>query len=159
MSYVPGDAGDKNKRDAAVWTDNFVGVGGLLRLLRLRDIKQATYEREAALAMMMMQEAIVPDFLEPFWKYMLQKPADELLGRESHGACDIVCRVAVGEGDLAGGRGNDACVGESYAIDVAAEISHGALSCSNGFTVNNPFHTFKGVSRSVVDNPAAHKSG
>ena len=128
MSNASGDAGDKNKLSPAVRTENFVGVDGLLRLFRLRDTKQAPYEREGVLAMMMMQEAIVADFLEPFWKYMLEKPADELMGSESHTVLDVVCRVAVGEGDLAGGRGNDACIGESHAIDVAAEVSHGAFT-------------------------------
>ena len=90
MSNASGEVGDKNKCGAAVFTDNFVGVGGLLRLLRLRGIKQVPYEREAVLAMMMMQETVVPNFLEPFWEYMLEKPADELMGRESHTAWDVV---------------------------------------------------------------------
>ena len=90
MSNAAGQVGDKNKCGAAVFTDNFVGVDGRLWLFRRRDSKQAPYEREGVLAMMMMQEAIMADLLEPFWKNMLEEPADELKGSESHTACDVV---------------------------------------------------------------------
>jgi len=80
------------------------------------------------------EKAEVTHSHEAFWQNVKQEAADKFLGGESHGFEPIfVFSIPVSEGDLTVFHAEDAVVGDSYSVGVAAQVIEDLLWGSEGF--------------------------
>ena len=82
----------------------------------------------------------MPDAHETLWKQMQQEAAQEFIVRQTGEFLFVVMsRIAPAKGHLAIGKGNQAMVGDSHAMGVAAEIVQHKLGTTEGrFQVHHP---------------------
>ena len=80
------------------------------------------------------EKAEVTHSHEAFWQNVKQEAVDKFLGGESHGFEPIfVFSIPVSEGDLTVFHAEDAVVGDSYSVGVAAQVIEDLLWGSEGF--------------------------
>jgi len=90
-----------------------------------------------------MAEAEVPDFLKSAGQHVLQETADELVGRDGHGAPTATAAFAIAEGDAsqpirAGFALDEPAVADGDAVDVGRQIAEGLLPVSDGLAMHHP---------------------
>ena len=86
------------------------------------------------------EEAVVADLHEAFGQDMLEEPADELEGTESHGSPSVAVGllVAVEYGIVF--HLQDSAVGDGDAEDIGGEVLDGVRAISHGLGVDDPGH-------------------
>ena len=90
-----------------------------------------------------MGEAVVTDFLKAAGQDVLEKPPNELVGRNGHGAPTAAAALAKGERDApqaieAGFALDQPAVADRHAVHVGCQIAEGPLPVSNSLAVNHP---------------------
>ena len=92
------------------------------------------------LAMRGTPQAIVTNFVNTLWQYMLEKTADELLGADGHDLCLRTAGILISKGNLAVVGRDYSAVGDGYAVNVAGEIIKDSTGTLNSrFRMSNPF--------------------
>ena len=86
------------------------------------------------------QKAEVTDTHEAIGQYVEEKTADEFVGIKGHSLFSIpIFSIPIAQGDLAVLDGEDAVVGQSHAVGVAAEvIEHGLWRAERLFGIDHP---------------------
>jgi hypothetical protein len=121
-----------------VWT---IGDRRVLLVVRPRSRrKQLKAARQRSSAAAIGQKAEVSDAHETLWEQMQQEAAQKLIDRKSHPPLLVVVSgVAPVESDLAIRKGNQAMVGDGYAMRVAAQIlEHMVWTPEGSFGIDHP---------------------
>ncbi len=84
------------------------------------------------------EQPVIPDLDKTIGEDVLEKAADELLGRDGREPDLIGRRLLVGESDQAIVEFDDPPVADGDAKDVGSEILEGGLAGADSLTVNNP---------------------
>jgi hypothetical protein len=90
-----------------------------------------------------MGEAVVTDFLKAGGQHVLEKPPDELVGCDGHGAPTAAAALAKSERDASQAIGagfalDQPAVTDRHAVHVGCQIAKGPLPVSNSLAVNHP---------------------
>jgi len=89
------------------------------------------------------EEAVVADLHEAFGQDMLEEPADELEGTESHGSPSVAVGLLVAEEYGIVFHLQDSAVGDGDAEDIGGEVLDRVRAVSHGLGVDDPGHVPK----------------